>query len=85
MAVDGKPARRHERGGEVRAQKLTRQLKPWPPALMDLLEGRLGSQPGGWITMASTPASSMRPRASSVVNDVTWRWAMLLGNPLPQR
>jgi hypothetical protein len=45
----------------------------------------LGSQPGGWITAASTPPSSMRPTASSVVNEVTWRWAMLLGKPLPQR
>ena len=45
----------------------------------------LGSQPGGWITAASTPPSSMRLTASSVVNEVTWRWAMLLGNPLPQR
>src|SRR5262245_30035 len=44
-----------------------------------------GSQPGGWITAASTPPSSMRPTASSVANEVTWRWAMLLGRPLPQR
>ena len=45
----------------------------------------LGSQPGGWITAASTPPSSMRPKASSVENEVTWRWAMLLGKPLLQR
>src|SRR5439155_17139840 len=45
----------------------------------------LGSQPGGWITAASTPPSSIRRKASSVVNEVTWRWAMLLGKPLPQR
>jgi hypothetical protein len=51
------------------------------------LEGHLGgvgSQPAGWITAASTPASSMRPTASSLRNEVTWRWAMLLGKPLPR-
>src|SRR5215831_8083556 len=43
-----------------------------------------GSQPGGWMTAASTPPSSIRPTASSVVNAVTYQCAILLGRPLPQ-
>src|SRR5215212_5757995 len=40
-----------------------------------------GPQLGGWITAASMPPSFISATASSVVNDVTWRWAMLLGRP----
>src|SRR5262249_35927947 len=36
------------------------------------------------MTAASTPPSSIRPTASSVVNAVTCRCAILLGRPLPQ-
>src|SRR5271163_3727743 len=42
------------------------------------------SQLGGWITAASTPASSISAIASAALNDVTWRCAWLLGRPLPQ-
>jgi hypothetical protein len=51
---------------------------------LNAISAELGSQPGGWIT-----ARRRRPRPSAQrllgVNEVTWRWAMLLGKPLPQR
>src|SRR5690348_6284055 len=44
-----------------------------------------GSQPGGWISAASTPAASISFRQSSAVQDVIWRCAGLLGRFWCQR
>src|ERR1700746_3073971 len=54
-------------GRSGKAPRMAKQLGK-SRTVLKAISVELESQPGGWITAASTPPSSMRPTASSVVD-----------------
>src|SRR5262252_6917628 len=79
------PAIRARLSGRSRGKfpRIASRLGCWRAAsIANSLE--LGSHPGGWITAASTPASSISFSRSSFEKLATWRWLGFVGLLLAQ-